>query len=230
MASKPCVAFATSRTCPRGIKCPDNHIIPIRSETGCAITIPPAPKSSPFEKTKTRPESSQIGPNHIREFFERYPPFSYDPSSSIMQEFWRMCDFFHWDRQHPKRMEAQESLRIAMTEQFNSTYGTKEDEVTVWENLCRILGIVPVRKGLKACRKAVMDTHVNIVDLLEAPLTGKPIMIFSSEQKLSHYTRNTPGKKFPKEEAYAGGLLKHLLRQIDEPKRGIGYREGSRRR
>lgn len=56
-------------------------------------------------------------------------------------------------------------------------------------------------------------THVNLVDLTESPTTGIKVEIFPSVEALREYTLEK-GKIFPKEEAYAGGLLKTLLRQI----------------
>jgi len=40
--------------------------------------------------------------------------------------------------------------------------------------------------------------------------------VFDSEKDLSEYTISS-GKYFPKENAYAGGLLRFLLRQIMNP-------------
>ena len=66
-----------------------------------------------------------------------------------------------------------------------------------------------------------MRTHVNIVDLLERKESGGPVRNFSSESELSAYTIAT-AKYFPRDNAYAGGLLRFLLRQIKNP--GAGRR------
>jgi hypothetical protein len=74
--------------------------------------------------------------------------------------------------------------------------------------------------------KAVQRVHVNIVDLVDTKKTGKPVKIFHSLHELSRYTKET-GKFFPKENAYADGVLKFLLRQILFP----GHSDrGTRRR
>jgi hypothetical protein len=62
----------------------------------------------------------------------------------------------------------------------------------------------------------VKRTHVNIVDLLDTSNTGQRVRVFDSVQKLSDYTKKT-AKYFPKENAYAGGVLKFLLREILDP-------------
>lgn len=64
--------------------------------------------------------------------------------------------------------------------------------------------------------KAVRATHVNLVDLVDSPTTGEPVRIFQSVQQLSVYTKQN-GKFFPMENAYAGGILRYLLRQIMSP-------------
>jgi len=53
--------------------------------------------------------------------------------------------------------------------------------------------------------------HVNLIDLVDT--SGRDVEIFPSLEDLSEYTIET-GKFFPKESAYAGGVLKFLLREI----------------
>jgi hypothetical protein len=64
--------------------------------------------------------------------------------------------------------------------------------------------------------QAVRLAYVNIQDLVDNPRLDRPIKTFPTEHALSYYTI-TSGKFFPKESAYAGGLLRHLLRDIEEP-------------
>jgi hypothetical protein len=52
----------------------------------------------------------------------------------------------------------------------------------------------------------VRQTHVNLVDLVDTARTGAVV-------KLQDYTIKNE-KYFPKEDAYAGGLLRFLLREI----------------
>jgi len=127
-----------------------------------------------------------------------------------------MCDFFQWDKEDFEKQEARGLLKDALTQQFNSIYGTDVDSIQSWQTLCQVLRIVPMPEGLHACREAVRATHVNIVDLVENRNSGRRVRIFSSEEALSEYTIAN-GKFFPKENAYAGGLLRFLLRQIMNP-------------
>lgn len=59
----------------------------------------------------------------------------------------------------------------------------------------------------------MLATHVNLCDLLDSANEGQAIRIFGNVEELKSYTLET-GKIFPKEEAYAGGLLRYLLREI----------------
>jgi hypothetical protein len=56
-------------------------------------------------------------------------------------------------------------------------------------------------------------THVNLVDLVESPRTRQPVEHFKTVKDLSDYSIYEH-KIFPKEEAYNGGLLALLLREI----------------
>jgi len=69
-----------------------------------------------------------------------------------------------------------------------------------------------------------MRTHVNLVDLV----TNDPgrARVFESEKQLSAYTRLNE-RFFPKENAYAGELLRYLLRHILNPD---AERRGTQRR
>jgi hypothetical protein len=59
--------------------------------------------------------------------------------------------------------------------------------------------------------QAVQKLHVNIVDLVGT--RGEKIELFDSLEELQDYTIEI-GKFFPKSSAYAGGVLKALLRKI----------------
>lgn len=82
-----------------------------------------------------------------------------------------------------------------------------------------------------------MLTHVNLCDMLDAERSGYQVEIFATEEDLVKYTRENHGY-FPKEEAYAGGLLKYLLREINNKYNGTrrvgdqkrGSKKGVRRR
>lgn len=80
----------------------------------------------------------------------------------------------------------------------------------------------------------MINTHVNLSDLLDTTRQGTRVHVFASEEELRTYTQAT-GRIFPKEEAYAGGLLKYLLRQIfgiyhgNRGKKGLTRHKGEKR-
>jgi hypothetical protein len=57
----------------------------------------------------------------------------------------------------------------------------------------------------------VKGIYVNLVDLIDPSI--HEVELFSTLDELRDYTIDT-GKFFPKESAYAGGVLKFLLREI----------------
>ena len=74
----------------------------------------------------------------------------------------------------------------------------------------------------------MIDTHVNLSDLLDTTRQGTRVYVFASEEELRVYTKES-GRIFPKEYAYAGGLLKYLLRQIFGTYHGQRGKKGFRR-
>jgi hypothetical protein len=47
---------------------------------------------------------------------------------------------------------ARENLKDAMTQQFNNIYGTDENNLAAWQNLCQVLNIDPIPDELNLCR------------------------------------------------------------------------------
>ncbi|KAI9567957.1 hypothetical protein HD554DRAFT_2105189 [Boletus coccyginus] len=168
----------------------------------------------------------------LEDFFATYyPRFEYDATESASDEFHRLCDELGWGREDAKRKVAHRNFKDALVKQFNEIYGTDADDLGEWQKLCHIVDIYPIPDNLKACREAISGTYVNLVDLIQVGngVTGKEVQLFDSERELSEYTCHT-GKYFPKENAYAGGFLRYLLRHILEPTEKVPSRHGSRKR
>jgi len=149
----------------------------------------------------------------LAEYFARYPRFDYDADEPATSEFYRMCSYFKWDRYTEARDNAYEAFRIALTQQFNAMYGTDAESLSSWQLLCARLGTNPIPNTARQCREIFCSTHVNLVDLVQGE--GR-IKKFTTVYELSDYSKRT-GKIFPREEAYAGGLLRYLLRHISNP-------------
>ncbi|KAG5643148.1 hypothetical protein DXG03_001510 [Asterophora parasitica] len=150
----------------------------------------------------------------LDDFFDEYPSFTYDPSEPAWDEFYRLARYLRWGK--PEMADKRADFKDALVQAFNSIYGTDETDVESWQTLCRVLSITPLPEELVACREAVKGTYVNLVDLVDLPNSSSALALFNSEEELSAYTLENH-KIFPKESAYAGGLLKHLLRNIMNP-------------
>ena len=77
--------------------------------------------------------------------------------------------------------------------------------------------------------QAMINTHVNLCDLLDTARQHTRVRVFASEKELRAYTKET-GRIFPREEAYEGGLLKYLLREISGKYQGNRGRNDAFRR
>lgn len=87
-------------------------------------------------------------------FFATYPEFEYDATESASHEFYRLCNKLGWDRDDADREDAHHKFKNALVKQFNEIYGTDEDDLGKWQNLCHIVGISPIPDNLDACRRA----------------------------------------------------------------------------
>ncbi|KAI9842850.1 MAG: hypothetical protein M1837_006871 [Sclerophora amabilis] len=176
-------------------------------------SLPIYMKKKPVSKKRSRGKRNRQ--SKVDSFFAAYPAFDYDSTAPIFEEFYRMCDFFGWNSKIYKdeKDSARDQFKDAMVEDFNDLYGTDVDDIRAWHTLCRTLYIVPPPEEIEQCRKRIKSTHVNLVDLVETRHTGVPVEVFASLDELRGYTIAT-AKYFPKHSAYAGGVLKYLLREI----------------
>ncbi|KAI9455838.1 hypothetical protein HD554DRAFT_230253 [Boletus coccyginus] len=153
--------------------------------------------------------------------------FTYSENSTAHDNFARLRRVFHDDS--TAMTIARVDFNDALAQQFNFIYGTDSD-LGAWQNLCSVIDLTPTPDDIKECQKLVWDAHVNIVDLLETARTGEPVQKFATLEDLRAYTLEDPDHRiFPKETAYAGGLLKDLLREICKPYFGK-RRNGSEKR
>ncbi|KIK40425.1 hypothetical protein CY34DRAFT_269467 [Suillus luteus UH-Slu-Lm8-n1] len=161
-------------------------------------------------------------------FFAQFASFSFNENQSSNKNFDRLIKVMKITTQDPVRREVREGFKDALVQEFNERFGTDGNDLSNWQNLCNVLRIVPVPDTIQGCRERVWDTHVNLVDLVDSARTGKPVKLFASLGELTAHTLNS-GKFFPKQNAYQGGLLKELLREIINPYFGK-RRNGSAKR
>ncbi|CAE6420283.1 unnamed protein product [Rhizoctonia solani] len=186
------------------------------SESGSEAHNQPSP-STPPPATATEVHPDTV--SHLAAFFAQYPQFTYDPTRPVLSELKRMKQVLKWDNKTWESSGALAGLRRALVLQFNLTYGTDQKDLASWQNLCRAMRVTNIPETISRCKKLVATIYVNLVDLVDMPNTGKEARLFETEGALSKYTKRTK-KIFPKHDAHAGGLLKHLLRSIIHPRRG----------
>ncbi|KAJ3997377.1 hypothetical protein F5050DRAFT_1435198 [Lentinula boryana] len=149
--------------------------------------------------------------NPIQAFFEHYGLFDYNPARETMAQFWELCDLYNWDGESDERKEALAEIRGAIAQQFNAFYGSDAESLNGWHSLYQALQIADIPDTVQGCKDMIETIHVNICDLVDhkedVPKKHR------TEAELAEYSRRT-GKIYPRENAYAGGLLRFLLRQI----------------
>ena len=116
----------------------------------------PKPKKTK-KKKKKKPRSTEIQPkpqDSLDVFFAQiqYHPFRYNRNSPSYEEFFRMCDFFEWRDNSLEKRDARDAFKEALVLQFNSIYGTDENDPESWRKLCLALNVSPLPQGLEAMR------------------------------------------------------------------------------
>ncbi|KAJ7679434.1 hypothetical protein DFH06DRAFT_511301 [Mycena polygramma] len=187
--------------------------------------VPPSLKRKADWSHKPRPVKKLKKQTHLEAFFANYPRFHYDPTAPVSAQYDAMCRMYF---SRPKyehgtvksereskaaREAAYAGYQLAMARTFAEIFGEDVNDLGNWQSLCRVLEIDPVPQNLYACRAAVREIHVNLVDLVDWGGTGAPITKFDSLQELAEYTHLTR-KFFPQDRAEEGGLLKYLLRHV----------------
>ncbi|KAG8729019.1 hypothetical protein FRC11_009673, partial [Ceratobasidium sp. 423] len=133
----------------------------------------------------TTPEVHPDTASHLVAFFAQYPGFTYDPTRPVLSELKRMKRVLNWDNKAWQSSRTLSGLRHALVLQFNLTYGTDQNDLASWQNLCRAMRVTNIPETLSACKKLVDTIYVNLVDLVDMPNTGKDVRLFETEQALS---------------------------------------------
>ncbi|QRW27754.1 tyrosinase [Rhizoctonia solani] len=191
--SKTAVAMPSSSFIPPPSSYPD-------SSDSDSDDIPPWPTTYP----KPEPVSQRAKPEPFSQLFD---PDPVKPEALTNQ---------HTPVLQPDRKPRSRGKEDALTKDFNVMYGTDVDDLKAWKGLCRVLEFENIPDDLEECRRLVAATYVNIVDLIDTKLTGKPVQHFNSELELSKYTKKHR-KFFPRNNVHSGTLLKFLLRRILSP-------------
>ena len=102
-----------------------------------------------------RSESRQrpIRGQPLKRFFSQYSKFQYQPRNSPITEFNRLCEEYRWEKRSAEKKDAREEFNIAIKMEFNSLYGSDENDINNWYKLCHVLRIDPVPNTVKECRE-----------------------------------------------------------------------------
>ncbi|KAF5354968.1 hypothetical protein D9756_005614 [Leucocoprinus leucothites] len=161
-----------------------------------------------------------MGP--LEAFFNQYSWFTYDPSESASHQFHRLQRKAGWERDDPEQKEAWEDYLEALVQQFNTSYGDDENDLTAWHVLLARIGTTDLPATVRDCKSIIEGKFINLVDLVDArDDPSRSIPHFISEVELSKYTLSEH-KVFPREHVAAGSLLKYLLRHIISPNANRG--------
>ncbi|TFK21866.1 hypothetical protein FA15DRAFT_696104 [Coprinopsis marcescibilis] len=168
-----------------------------------------------LKRAKKKTAARREGP--LQTFFDRFSPaFIYDPTQPVNTEYERLEQFMREADQNWNKHDAKNRFQKALVAQFNKTYGKDVNSLTGWQTLCATLRIEPIPDELEMAKEAVLNKHVNLVDLTDAYDGVKRVETFDSEKELSEYTlRNN--LIFSRHRVPTGTLLYFLLRRILHP-------------
>lgn len=79
-------------------------------------------------------------PQHLKEYFDTYPGFEYNPSNPPTDEFRRLCKTHEWSSPNESAKQTP-FFRAALVREFNAMYGKADSEFHHWQYLRRVLEI-----------------------------------------------------------------------------------------
>ncbi|CAE6448569.1 unnamed protein product [Rhizoctonia solani] len=203
----------------------------------CSIRVSGAPRQlkpsgvatlpKAYSTDQSKPDAGSAGTQepppkelrtHLEAFFAEYPGFDYDPTKPCMDEFKRLTKWAGWEKKSEEFEKARKGMNEALTDQFNAIYGKDPDDIAAWRNLCSVLNLAEIPTEISACKRLIKSLYINIVDLIDQPVTDVRVGYFRTENELARYTWEHE-KFYGLQAAKAGGLLKRLLRFIEQPRR-----------
>ena len=118
--------------------------------------------------TNDSPSPSSPAPLEI--FFSSFTVrgFSYTPTTSANKNFALLCKASGWVGNSPQRVDARRSFKDALVQQFNFLYGVDANDLNVWQNLCKTIGIEPVPDSVDECRTVGGNTFCILLRVLKA--------------------------------------------------------------
>jgi hypothetical protein len=81
----------------------------------------------------------------------------HDHTRGVSEEFYRMCDFYAWDRDDDDREKARQAFKDALVIRFNSLYGTDISDIENWHKLCVATCIQPLPTTIATCKQVCIQ-------------------------------------------------------------------------
>lgn len=99
-------------------------------------------------------------PQHLKDFFNRYPDFDYDSTKPPTSEFRRLCRSYDWgDLGRRGGVLETPFFRAALVKEFNAMYGKAGSEFHHYERLCRALNVELA--SISECRQVRCSSHIS---------------------------------------------------------------------
>jgi len=90
-------------------------------------------------------------------FFTNYPGFHYEDDQGVVEEFYRMYDYFGWGKDDGERRAAHRAFKESMVLRFNDLYGTDTSKLDNWHKLCLAVNIEPLPQSVKECKRVCLN-------------------------------------------------------------------------
>lgn len=183
-----------------------------------------------------------LPPPPSQSHFAKFDDFTPNDAASFDDEFARLASSQHWV---PGSQEYSRQRTIAIREELELHYFSQPDspsqdaaaepalpaeqgkKLKGYQALCREVGITMAPSGgsVAECKRRLRSTLVNIVDLIDARRTGRPVEVWDDFAAFAAYTLQDE-KRIDSREAKGEGYLASLLQRLTGP----GARSGRRGR
>ncbi|KAL1800495.1 hypothetical protein ACET3X_000837 [Alternaria dauci] len=122
---------------------------------------------------------SQI-PSRAGTWFQKFPPFVYDPTAGIRSNFERLAAQRNWVGKTAKKRWAD-----CQAEEFGYAYGADTTKLETWQSLCREVHISDPPDSINQCKKVLGSRNVlvNLVNLIDHRNIGVEVIRFENYKK-----------------------------------------------
>ena len=183
-------------------------------------------------------EADEGPPPPSQSHFAQFEHFTPDDAAPFDDEFARLASSQQWV---PGSQEYTRQRTIAIREELELHYfsqpqqlddigeeeelNEEEKSLQGYQALCREVGVDP-SDSVVECKRTLKNTLVNIVDLIDARRTGKPVEVWDSFEEFRAYTLQDDKRIDIQEAKRHPGYLASLLQRLSRPR---SQRKGKKR-